>query len=217
MRGSKVPPSGLPTAASSVALIVLVLALVVDVALQTAEIVLYGIGGLDGAGNFLGSWDLAKAILTTAALLISAKRLRSAPFAAFGIVYFVVASEDQLALHHVVSRRAASLIRTAVSNVGWTFAHAQAVGQLLVLTLFAAAGLALIWVWKRPAAKAERRARLVLTGLLVTLYVFAGGVDFLGSILPGRLCPAVEESGERLAMTLSLAYVAGLVSIRRAR
>ncbi|NIA25418.1 MAG: hypothetical protein GWP04_07585, partial [Gammaproteobacteria bacterium] len=143
--------------------------------------------------------------------------LRSEAFAAFGIVYFVVASEDQLALHHVAGRRAASMIHAALSDMGWVSVHAQAVGQLLVLTLLAAAGLALIWVWKRPASKAERRARLILTGLLIILYVFAGGVDFLGSILPGRLWPAIEESGERLAMTLSLAYAAGLVSIRHAR
>ncbi|HZJ47919.1 MAG TPA: hypothetical protein VFD97_02650 [Acidimicrobiia bacterium] len=166
------PLSGLPAAASSVALVVLV-----------------------------------------GALLVIAKQFRSKTFAAFGVVHFTVATEDQLGLHHIFGPRAASLIRSATSHTGWISAHAEAVGQLVFLTLLAAVGVAFVWAWERPKELIAIRARLVLTGLLFALYLFAGGVDFLGAMLPGKLWPIIEESGERLVMTVSLAYVSGLVSV----
>ncbi|GBE22460.1 hypothetical protein BMS3Bbin01_01835 [bacterium BMS3Bbin01] len=196
---------------------VLVGALVVDVTLQVAEVLLYGAGQLDGAGNFLALWDLAKAALTTAALLFAAHRFRSKIFASFAIVYFAVAAEDQLDLHQRIAGRVTSLVRSVLSAGGWIPAHSEALGQLLFLTAFAAAGFVFIWVWRPAAGSTEHRARLVLTALLVTLYVFAGVVDFVGSVVPDRRWPIIEESGERLTMTLSMAYAAGLafVSLRK--
>lgn len=211
------PLSGLPAGARRVALVVLVGVLAVDVSLQAAEILLFGVGQLDGAGNFLAAWDLVKASLAAVALIFVAWQFRSKTFAAFGAVYFVVATEDLLGFHHAAGHRAAALLRAVVPDVGWVVAHAQPIGQFLVMTLLAVVGFAFIWVWKRPKDHTARRARLVLTGILVTLYFFAGGVDFLGAMLPGKLWPAVEESGERLVMTVSLAYAMGLASVRLRR
>jgi hypothetical protein len=207
---------GLPLPAARVTVTVIVVTLVVDTTLQAAGIGIYGARGLDGSGNFLGSWDLLKAVATVLALLWVAWTLRSRPFAAFGIVYFLVEAEDQLGLHHAAGARVAKVL-VRVMPGSWVAAHSRPVGTFVVMTLFALVGFGLIWVWEGPREAHARRARLVLTGLLVVLYLVAGVLNFLDTVYPSKWWPALEETGERVIMTLSLGYSLGLIWMLKAR
>lgn len=207
---------GLPVAAARITLVVIVGTLVADAALQAAEISLFGAGGLDGYGNFLAPWDLVKAILTVAALLFVAERYRSKPFAAFAVVYFLVEAEDQLGLHHAAGLRIANVLVRILPG-SWIAAHARPVGTFIFMTAFALIGFGMIWVWKGPRDRRARRARLVLTGLLVVLYLLAGVLNFLDTVFPSKWWPALEETGERVLMTLSLGYSLGLAWMLEAR
>jgi hypothetical protein len=191
--------------------------LVGDVTFSVVEALRYGVPGLDGSGNALGWWDLCKAVAITVALVIAAGRLRARVLQVIGAVFLIVEIEDHTDIHHAISRQLARTLSTHLSGAVWTPARVQAVSQLLVLTAFALIGFALIWLWQAPVHPAARQARLVLSFLLGTLYVFAGGVDFLGKILSGAFWPAIEEVGERLVMTLSLAYTAVIASVGRRR
>jgi len=200
--------------AARIAFTIIVLGLVLDAVFEVIGARRSGLDRLDGSGDFLGAWDLLKSLVTVGALLLVARRFRSMPIAAFGIVYFLVEAEDQLDLHIVFGDRVARLIRSMVHGGGWEVAQAQPLAELAVLTFFAVAGFGLIWVWKGPPNAIARSARLVFTGLLVVLYLFAAGVDFLGAILSSKWPPALEETGERVVMTLSLGYALGLAAVR---
>ncbi len=205
---------GLSTFASRVAMVTTVVTLILDETFQVAGTVFYGVGRLDGAGNFLSWWDLLKVVVTAAALLYVAWRYRSASFGGFTIVYFLVAAEDQLGLHHAAGRRVGRLLARTWEG-GWIAAHDRQIGTLVVMTAFAVAGFLLIWVWERPQDARVRRAQIVLTALLVVLFGLAGGLNFVDTVLNSRLLPALEETGERVVMTLSLGYTLGLASMRR--
>ena len=143
----------LSVASTRVAIMVLVVALVGDAALQVVEPLRYGADSLDGSGNALAWWDLVKATATVVALFGSAKWFRSGALTVLGVVYFAVATEDQLGLHHAVSRRVSRLLAARLPDITWASTHVQALAQLLVLTLFASVGFVLIWVWRRPASR----------------------------------------------------------------
>lgn len=185
------------------AFVVLAIALLGDIGFSAVEAIRLGPSGLDGSGSALGLWDLCKAVVIMAALAIAARRSREKVLAVIGAVFLALVVEDQIDLHHAVSQRLLSVLSGHLS---------EAASQFVVLTALAVAGFAAIWLWRSPTHPTARRARVVLSLLLGTLYWFAGGVDFLGKVLPGEFWPIVEEVGERFTITLSLAYSVWIAS-----
>lgn len=206
--------TGLPTRSREIALFALVATVLVDLLLQFLAFRESGVDGLTGGQDLLGSWDLAKAIAAGGALLLAARRSQRHLLGAMGFVFVIIGIEDMIALHAVVGHALADLIRfdTWVPGVGVYGSHQ--LGEFISMGLFGAAAFVFVWARRSPYNRTLQRVRMILTLLLVAMFVFAGFVDLLASA-EGELVPALaEEVGERLTLTLAMAYASGVAAVR---
>jgi len=213
-REDELPWSGLPSKALQVALFSLAVAVFFDGVLEAAAMARGGVMSLTGHWDLLGAWDILKTLLIAAALLVTARRSRSQVFTALGLLFLIIGIEDQVALHAPLGHFLASALRIDTWSNLWGVQGSHKIGEFLVLGLFGTLAFLLTWARKRPPLRTLRRARGVLTMLLVLLFFFAGVVDFINSIYGGPVWEFIEETGERISLSLSVAYAVGLVSIK---
>lgn len=196
------------------ALFSLAVAIFIDGVLEAAAMARGGVMSLTGRWDLLGAWDVVKTLLITAALLVTAKRCRSRVFTVLALLFLIIGIEDQVALHAPLGHFLARVLRIDAWSNLWDVSGSHKIGEFLVLGLFGTLAFLLTWTRKRPPLQTLRRARGVLTILLVVLFIFAGVVDLINSIYGGPVWEFIEETGERISLSLSLAYAVGLVSIK---
>jgi len=192
----------------------LAVAILIDGALEATAMARGGVMSLTGRRDLLGTWDIIKTLLMMVALLVTAGRSRSRVFTALGLLFLVIGIEDQVALHAPLGHYLAGALRIETWSTLWDVPGSHKIGEFLVLGLFGVLAFVLTWTRRRPPLRTLRRARTVLTLLLVVLFFFAGVVDFINSIYGGPVLEFIEETGERISLSVSLAYAVGLVSIR---
>jgi hypothetical protein len=187
----------------------------IDLALTT---IVYLAGRLEsGRAPILDLWDLAKAVAIGALLVASARRARCGGLALFGIAFLFVGIADATNLHLTMAQSLIGLNPfQGLFNLHPT--ATEGLWELAVLSLISTAGLLLLMrfpgSWDRYPTVRRR-----LFALLVGLLFFAGVVDAIDHLTGIQgVWSLVEETGERLALSLALAYVVtvwrGLASSR---
>ena len=175
-----------------------------DVVLLASGYVEHGVKGISSGYLLLDYWDIAKAVAIGAALLLVAHRAESASIRFLGILFLILALEDLITLHGIFAAVLKRLSGGVIPN---------RVGEFIALAGFGVVAFFFIWIRNPPHHRMLRRARVFLTVLLVTLFFFTAVVDFF-ALQGSSVTAIVEESGERLTLTITLAYAAGLASIK---
>ncbi len=176
----------------------------IDLALTT---IVYLAGQLEsGRAPVLDMWDFAKALAIGALLLASARRARSGGLALFGIVFLLVGIADATNLHMTIAQSLIGL-NPFDGLLGLHPTSTQGLWELAILLIISTAGLLLVMrfpgSWDRYPAVRRR-----LVALMVILLFFAGVVDAIDHLTGIQgVWSLVEESGERLVLSLTLAYV----------
>ena len=198
---------GLTRPARQVAVFVLVAVVLADLLLLALDYRQHGLRGIAGGYYIVDFWDVAKAIGIGAALLVAAHRGKSRAITVLAVVFLLLAIEDLITLHGVVGYVLRALSGGLVS---------RQLGELIAFGGFGFLVFVLVWGGNQLENPRLRRARLVVFSLLVALFIFTGVVDFFADdTIPGvSPLSLVEESGERLVLTLTSAYAAGLAAIQ---
>ena len=162
-----------------------------------------------GRAPFLDMWDLTKALAIGLLLIAGALRVGSVGLALFGIVFVLIGIADETNLHFTIAQ---SLGEWSPLE-GLFDLHptgTQGLWELVVLLSISAAGMLLLLLLPgRESWYPQVKRRLI--ALLVGLLLFAGVVDAIDHLTGIRgVWSLVEESGERLVLSLALAYVAHL-------
>lgn len=140
-----------------------------------------------GTSPGLDVWDLAKAIGLAGLLGWKALRLKSPGLALTAVIALLVGVVSSTRIHAILA--------------GYLPDSLGARGKLVIVSASVALGvLALLMV--RDPWPGFRQARRVILALLLLLWVFAGLFD---AFAPGGLGDLLEESGERLILSISLA------------
>lgn len=202
--------TGLPQPARRVALLVLVVVLALDLSGQLVVVVERSWDSII-QGRILNAWDLAKAAVVAALLVWGARESRSRNLAAFGILFLLIGLEDQVRFHAGAGRVLSRILRSTNLFEG---RQALDIGESLALIALAAGGAALVWSWRRPALRSLRRGRLILSILLIALFGLAVVVNYVGNLTRTQWLGIAEEVGERFVLTLTVAYAAGLATVR---
>ncbi len=176
----------------------------IDLALT---VIAYLAGELNsGRAPFLDVWDLAKALTIGVVLMGSAWRVRSVGLASFGIVFLFIGLADETNLHSTIAH---STIRLSPFE-GLLELHptiTQGIWELLILLSIGTAGMVLLVLVPGGGSWYPEVKRRLIT-LLVGLLFFAGVVDAIDHVTGIQgVWSLVEESGERLVLSLALAYV----------
>ena len=160
-----------------------------------------------GRAPFLDIWDLTKAVAVGVLLTASAWRVRSVGLASFGIAFVLIGIADETNVHSTIAQ---GLIGLSPFE-GLFDLHptaTQGIWELVILLSISVAGLILLLLlpgggtWYPPV---KRR----LIALIVGLLFFAGVVDAIDHLTGIQgVWSLVEESGERLVLSLALAFVA---------
>lgn len=166
---------------------------------------------VQGRGPLLDGWDAGKAAAAAIGMLVIAWYVRSPGSAVFALVFVLIGLQDELAWHGSAGASVSSAFDFRLLQKVLP-ASPEAWGQFLVLTALAATGA--IFIWFVPDRwPGFRSIRNVLTILLGALFLFATVVDLLADAAsPGSVLTLLEESGERLTLSLTVGYVAGLVA-----
>ena len=159
----------------------------------------------------LNAWDFGKAIAIGLLLSWTARGARAPNLGAFGLLFLVIGIEDQLRFHSFAGRILGGFLRSVYMIEGGAETR---IGEFIALLVMAAAGALLVWGWRRPARRSLRRARLVLSALLVALFMFAVVLNVMDGSWSLEELRIAEEVGERLVLTAAVAYAAGLSSVK---
>jgi hypothetical protein len=176
----------------------------IDLTLTT---IAYLAGELEsGRAPSLDIWDLTKAVAIGIVLMVSAWRLRSVGLASFAIVFGLVGIADETNLHVTIAQG----LNDLSPFEGLFDLHptvTQGIWELVILLSISAAGLVLLLLLPGGGSwYPEVKRRLI--ALLVGLLFFAGVVDTIDHVTGIRgVWSLGEESGERLVLSLTLAYV----------
>jgi hypothetical protein len=189
-------------------------ALIVFACSISVDVVLTSIGFstgrmVRGTTPILEMWDLLKALLLASTLLFASWRARSRGLGLFALIFLMIGVAD-LALAH--DRIAEWLVdRIDLGGIGALLPGNSATWvELLILTVLAFLAAVSIRAVK-DSWEGYPSVRNTLVGLLGVLIIFAVGVDFVASSASStRALAIIEESGERFAMSLTLAYASGV-------
>jgi hypothetical protein len=173
----------------------------------TLMIIAAASGELDnGHSPVLDNWDLAKAVAVGAILIASGWRVRSIGLASFGVAFALVGIADEANAHIKIARNLSG-VNPFEGVFGLHPTITQGIWEFVILISVAAVAVGLLLLipggvsWY-PGAK------LRLVALLAALLVFAGLVDAVDHLTGIQgVWSLVEESGERLVLSLALAYV----------
>lgn len=182
----------------------------IDVVVQVTAVLQSGRSGLGGSRSLLGMWDLAKAIAVGTALIHTSGRTLWRPIGTLGVLFLVVGIEDQIAVHAQLGGMIADLFRFEdwIPDIGSY--GATNLGEFLAMAMFAFLAFLLIWAGQKSPSQILRRARVILTLLLVAMFFFAGVVDLITAANRGSIAVLIEELGERAVLSLSVVYAVSL-------
>ena len=200
--------SGLSKSARQVAVFVLAVTLFADLVLLALDYGEHGLKGISGGYYLVDFWDVAKAVAIGGLLLTVAQRLESVAIRMLGFVFLILGLEDLITLHGIFGKALNRLTADLVP---------ERVGEIVAFAGFGLLTVYLVWVRNKPTSMTVRRARLMITVLLAAMFFFTAGVDFFaagGQTAVTRVVALIEESGERFVLTLTMAYAAGLASMR---
>jgi hypothetical protein len=158
-----------------------------------------------GRAPLLDQWDLVKSAGIAALLLTASIRIRSAGLSAFGATFLLIGLIDGTAAHAVLARPLARLIPfDEIFGVHPT--SAEGVAELVVLLAIGVVMLTVILIVPdRWSLYPPVRRRLL--ALLIGLVFFAGFIDLVDDLTGIQgVWSLVEETGERLMFSLTLAY-----------
>ncbi len=211
---------------------VLVVLLVADLAFAAASVA--HLIAADDVGDRTGPWILetdggyaeqfgylqqtAIALL----LLVLAFQTRRAVFAAWGSVYAFALADDSLRLHE---NRGAWLADRLEARLwfpdGLLGLRANDLGEILVWGLLAVLPLAAVVLLHRRSDPVTRRTSLVLAALLAAYVVCGGVIDQVHVLVMdtpiGDAVGTLEDGGELVALSLTVAYAAARVLSARRR
>jgi hypothetical protein len=205
--------SGLPADARRLAWILLFAVVIVDGIIQYATLRRRGWPALAGGENLLGFWDLAQALAVGIALIYTAGRTESRPIATLGGLFLLVGIEDQIEIHGRLGDGIADLFDFQSWIPGIGEYGASNIGQFVAMALFGVVAFVLVWAGRAPAVPGLRRARVVLTGLLILMFFFAVVVDLVTAAERSLEILLVEELGERSVLGLAAVYSLSLLSV----
>lgn len=164
-----------------------------------------------GRGPACDVWDIAKALAVAAGLFVIALRTRSPGITVFGCVFLLIGIEDQVAWHGIAAQYLVERVDlTGLAQL--TGDTPESLGEFLILAALAV--MALILVWFVPdRTPGFPRVRGILTIWLIVMSLSATVVDLVAANFePASLWALLEESGERVVLSLIGAYVAGLLT-----
>ncbi|MCA1736938.1 MAG: hypothetical protein LC739_12815 [Actinobacteria bacterium] len=155
--------------------------------------------------SFLEVWDLSKSALALLALSVIAIRARSPSVGVFAAILGMIAILEGTGAHNAFATWL--LVKLGISpNSTSAGAPAYVYAELLVLSGLTVLAAVAIWFSRaRERDLSFMRRHLLL--ILVALWMFAVGVDYLGSQFGSPGWTLLEESGERAVMSVLLGYV----------
>jgi hypothetical protein len=147
-----------------------------------------------GTSPALDVWDLAKAIGLAGLLGWKALRLGSPGLALTAVIALLVGVVSSTRIHAILAGHLPDLL--------------GARGKLVIVSASVAVGVLALLLVRDPWPGFSQARRVILT-LLLLLWVFAGLFD---AFVPGGLGDLLEESGERLILSTSLALALSIQS-----
>lgn len=204
----------MPSDARKVAWLLLIVVAIIDGVIHYATLRRRGWPALAGGENLLGFWDLAQALAVGIALIYTAGRTESRPIAILGALFLLVGIEDQIEIHGRLGDAIADLFQfqSWIPGIGAYGAHN--IGEFVAMALFGVVAFVLVWTGRAPTHSGLRRARIILTGLLVLMFFFAVVVDLVTAAERSLRILLVEELGERGVLSLAAVYSLSLASIK---
>lgn len=140
-------------------------------------------------------------------------RTRSPAMLFWSFVFFYFLADDSIRLHE----RGGHWLGRMVDDAGFYKALGEGhdLGQVIYMGIAGIIFLIILFCAYRFSGPAERRISQIFLVLVFVLVAFAGGVDFIHSFLPTHMwdsiLTALEEGGEHVVMTVSLAYAFSLL------
>ena len=204
----------MPSEARRLAWVLLVVIVIIDGVIQYATLRRRGWPALAGGENLLGFWDLAQALAVGTALIYTAGRAESRPIATLGALFLLVGIEDQIEIHGRLGDAIADLFQfqSWIPGIGAYGAHN--IGEFVAMALFGVVAFTLIWTGRTPVDPHLRRARVVLTGLLILMFLFAVVIDLVTAAGRSLTILLIEELGERGVLSLAAVYSLSLASFK---
>jgi hypothetical protein len=175
---------------------------------------------LETDGGFAEQFGYLQQGAAALLLLTLALVTRRAVFAAWGSLYACALADDSLRLHENKGAWLADRIGEHLwFPDGLLGLRANDLGEILVWGLLAVLPLAAVVLLHRRSDPATRRASWGVAALLI-LYVFCGGVVDQFHVLVmdtpiGDAVGTLEDGGEMIALSLSVAFVVGLLAAAR--
>jgi hypothetical protein len=177
---------------------------------------------LETDGGFAEQWGYVQQAAIALLLLALALRSRQWVFLPWAAVFAAALADDSLRLHE---NRGAWLADRLGERLwfpdGLLGLRANDLGEILVWGLLAVVPLAAVVLLHRRSGAATRRASLGVAALLAAYVLFGGVVDQLHVLVMrtplGDAVGTVEDGGELVALSLTLAYAVGLLAATRRR
>jgi hypothetical protein len=160
-----------------------------------------------GLLSFLEAWDVGKGATALIALAFISFRVRSPSLGVFAAILGVITMLERTGAHGRVARwilRNFDLSTAALDGV-----DRLALVELLLLSSIAVVAAVVIWFSRRKERDLSFVRRDLLL-LLAALWIFAVGVDYVSSFTGSSVWRFIEETGERVVMSILLGYIFGI-------
>lgn len=162
----------------------------------------------NGLISFLEIWDVGKSGVALVVLSVIALRTRSLSLGVFAAILGVITMLEGTGAHDAFATWILDRLGIASKSIqAGVRPHVYA--ELLILSTLAVCAAIAIWLSRRRERDlAFMRRHLLL--LLVALWVFAVGLDYVASLTGAEAWRLVEEGGERAVMSIFVGYVLGI-------
>ncbi|WP_448621136.1 hypothetical protein [Geodermatophilus sp. URMC 65] len=176
---------------------------------------------LEADGGWSEVWGYCLQATLVLSLLVLAVRTRHAVWAAWALLYAAALADDGMRLHENKGAWLAEMLGKKLwfPPDGFLGLRANDLGEVLVWGLLAVVPLGLVVLLHRRSDRWNRRGSIAVA-VLVAAYVFFGGVVdqlhvlVLDTPLEGVM-GTVEDGGELVVLSVTVAFVAGLLGRAR--
>lgn len=178
--------------------------------LVASDVAVVGLDGLLGRKFpvWLQAWVFIQGLLAIVGIAALAYALRERGYAVFGALFLILVVEDWWQVLAPVRLKMRQAIHAVIPGLGDAKGRLSAADPADLIVVLLGSSVVLVALW---ASRQENRRHLFwLSGFLALGFAFGGVVDLYNDYNFSRLGIYIEEFGEAIAVSGTLAYLIGV-------